>query len=763
MPLLIDAQVRISGQVIDSEKGTIVSTAIFEVHESGQTVEVDASGFFEIQLAPGTYHLHIQAPSYEAWDLDIKLKSDTVLKVALRPTFLEIKEVLIEDSFLKTVQRESSQDVELIHLGESEKGLQATLAESLRKNPGLEAYNTGVGVAKPIIRGFTATRISVFDQGIRQEGQQWGMDHGLEIDPFNANRIEVIKGPGALQYGSGAIGGVLKLLPDLRPKEGISGGYSGIYKSNNKTIGNSINLAYANKEHFLSARISQQQYEDFRIPADEFIYNGFILPITDNTLKNTAGELFSYRLTYGFRNDVYNFRLVASRYEQKQGLYPGATGIPRAFDVGNIGSTADIDIPNQEIRHSKVYAKLNVKIGDGWLTNNLGYQYNDRNENSNPLAHGFLQLEEDNILALGLDLQTLSHNSRYNWQERKYKFTVGLDQQYQRNNNSGWEYLLPNFALYEGGVFGLIEGSKSQNKWNWNAGARLNFANINSQQHLQPYFNNLDSLVERSPDINREFFNYSLALGLSHNPNENWNFKANLARSFRVPVPAELASNGVHHGTFRHEIGNPDINPEVGYQLDLGLSYQQKDLYWKLSPFFNYFSNYIFLRPSALFSPLPDAGQMYIYSQTEAIHMGSELFFEYHPIKQLHLATGLEYVYNVNLETSLPLPFTPPLSNLFTVEYEIVETSNFNWSISAEQRLTAAQKRTDRNELETPAYELYNFRSNLSFKMNKTVVILGASILNAFDTAYLSHLSRYRILNLSEQGRNVVVHLNLIF
>lgn len=748
--------------VKDAETTETIPFATVEVHETNFAVTSDVNGRASLNLPNGRYHIHVIASGYEAVERDVFVKGDTSLTVTMKPTFVELKEVLVEENLSRTAGKKLTQDVERINLDEGNKVESATLAESISKVAGVEAYNTGVGIAKPIIRGFTATRISVYDQGIKQEGQQWGMDHGLEIDPFSAQRIEILKGAGALQYGSDALGGVVKLLPDPVPDEGVSGGYSGVYKSNNGTVGNSVNLNYKRGKHFISGRLSFQDYDDYRIPAEEFTYNGYVLPVVDNRLKNTAGQLFSSRLSYGYLGEKYNFRLMASQYNQKVGLYPGATGIPRAYDVGNIGDVSDIDLPNQEVKHTKLYGKLNVKLKDNWLTTDVGFQENDRVENSNPHSHGFIEIDEGDTKALGLNLKTLSLNSSYSWSKNIVKYVVGTNHQFQQNRRSGWEYLLPDFETYNAGIFTLLNGDLNE-KLSWSGGFRLDYGHINSDQYLQPWYNDLDSLVERSPDLNRNFFNYAASLGFSYFPSEQWNFKANLAKSFRVPVPAELVSNGVHHGTFRHEMGNPDLDAEQGYQLDLTAIFQKKAFYVKLTPFLNYFTNYLYLRPSGRFSPLPDAGQMYIYSQTEALHTGGELFAEVHPVEHLHVSSALEYVYNLNLETQLPLPFTPPLSNLFTVEYDILKKRKISWSVTGEYKATAAQNRVDRNEKATPGYNLFNARTSLSFELWNTDLTLGLACRNIGNTAYLSHLSRYRILNLPEQGRNFILSINVQF
>lgn len=737
----------------------LANVAVF-LHETEQRFTSSERGRVEVQgLKPGHYHIHFEKEGYRAVDQELYFPEQKHLVVYLTPSFIELNEVLVEESFSRKGNKKTSLNVQSVNADLENQISANSVGEALENLPGISALNTGVGIAKPVIRGFMGNRVAVLDQGIRQEGQQWGLDHGLEIDPFQAQRMELVKGPQALQYGSDAIGGVLKILPDPLPRPGFSGNAATIYRSNNSTYGASAEANYREQQHFLSGRLSYQKYSDFTVPAQTFTYNGFILPITNNTLKNTAGQLLSYRLNYGVQKPDYSARYLFSHFQQQVGLYPGATGIPRAFDVGNIGNTRDIQLPNQQVRHTKFYTKQNIKIGGHWLRIDAGYQRNDRAENSLPHNHGFEELDSSNTLALGLLLQTLSLNANYGWHNQWAEFTVGTSQQYKFNQRNGFEYLIPDFQSYNGGAFLLGEGEFAE-KWFWNGGLRLDYGHINAPESTAPWWNNFDSIVQRSPAIDRSFLNYALAAGLAYNPSQEWNLKANLARSFRIPVIAELASNGVHHGTFRHEVGDAQLDSEKGWQLDLGLSYQSQRIYVQLSPFANYFNNFIYLRPSGRFSQLPEAGQLYTYAQAEVFQGGSELFVDWHFLEQLHWSNALEWVISQNLETNLPLPFTPPLSNLMSVKWE-VENEKSEWHIGLDWRYTAAQNRVDRNENTTPAYQLFHFKSGYNFTLWRKEWQLNFTVQNLFDTFYLRHLSRYRILNLPEQGRNIVLGLKL--
>ncbi len=756
------SQVSLKGKIIDKESKEALASAIIEVHETGTFLELSPSGDFVLELESKSYTLHFLANGYLPKELHLNLKKDTILTIEMQPSYQEMKEVLIEDFHLKKELAQSSLNIEQIRLDQISKAEQNSLSESLEKKAGLQAFNTGVGVSKPIIRGLMATRVAVINQGLKQEGQQWGMDHGLEIDPFSVGRIQIIKGAASLQYGSSASGGVLNIMEDVLPVEGFGFTLNSRFKTNNQSFGNSLRVTYKRKKHHLNARFSLESFEDFKVPANNFIYNGFNLPLVDGTLKNTAGNSKSFGITYGYSSNNLNLRLNFSNYDQKIGLFPGATGIPRAFDLEDIGNRKDVDIPNQGVNHQSIKLSINQKLGKKWLQSTFGFQRNLRAENSNPLAHGFLQLREDDILAIGLDLTTLSHKSHYSWGKNNWKSSIGIDQQYQKNKRSGWEFLLPNFSNYEGGIYGLAE-NKINSKFIWNAGLRLQYAFIKSEEHRQGYFANLDSLVLRAGALNKTFFNYSFSTGFTYIPNNNWNHKLNVAKSFRIPVAAELLSNGIHHGTFRHEMGDAQLEIENGIQVDWGSTYQKGRLGTGISPFFNYFSNYIYLNPSGQFSPLPDAGQVYTYSSTEAIHTGGEIFLDYQILKNLNLSYAFEYVYNHNLKTDLPLPFSPPLSQLISSNYELLKSKGYKWNLVLDYRITASQNEVDRNESPTKGFQLLHLKSSFEFKIKNSKINLGISARNLLNTAYLSHLSRYRILNLPEQGRNLIFQTNISF
>lgn len=758
--------VKLSGRVIDKESGEYLQGAVVYIHETGKHSVCNQEGEFALEnLRPGVYHIHCSMLSYEPYARDIRVFRDTVVRIEMEPTSIELKNFTVEADLMKTEAVKNSLNIESADRDFIEKQAGNTFSNALEKIPGISSANVGVGIAKPVIRGMSSNRVLVTENGIKQEGQQWGSDHGLELDQYNVDRVEILKGPATLLYGSDAIGGVINILPPPIPMDGkLNLSALGFFKSNNNAYGSSLMAEGSKKKYFFRARATWQEFGDYKVPADSFTYNTYRLPIYNQHLKNTAGNELNFSLSGGLMRDWGMLRVTASQFSQEAGLFPGATGIPRAYSLLHDNNYRNIDLPRQLNTHRKFLLNLNIKTKKGWWENDLGYQINFRREEAPAHAHGYVP-DENNTTALGLDLQTLTFNSRLHSAIRnKIKTVLGVHVQNMHNAVSGFEFLLPSYNSWQTGAYYFLEYRKNDRS-TYNTGLRADFAHFDFASHRQPVYDNNQVFLyynENSPAFQRNFLNWSAAAGASFEPSHEFNIKLNASRSFRFPNAAELSANGVHHGTFRHEMGDSSLLPEVGYQMDLGLILHEKHYIFKLTPFFNYFSNYLFLRPNAEFSPLPGAGQIYRFTQAEVIYAGLEFYGEMHFIESLHLECAAEYVYNYNFNSGLPLPFTPPGSVSFGPEYSHVGKKKIkSWFIASEIKYYFAQSRTDRNENTTPAYYLLSASAGIELSIGKQKMELMLRANNLSNQHYLNHLSRYRLLNLPEQGRNFSIVLKI--
>jgi iron complex outermembrane receptor protein len=756
----------LSGIVSENDSRGVPFASVV-IDELNRGTACDSLGFFQFSDVPiGSYHLHVDAIGYIHTEIEIEIRSDTIIRIPMRKNRLYIDEVVVQDEFNQRIDRSGTQTVDRLGGDLLSLSIGNNLAQSLESISGVRSMNTGAGIGKPVIRGFTGTRIVVNHNGLAQEGQQWGMEHGLEIDPFSSEQIEIIKGAQAIAYGSDAMGGVVNILPSPIPtKNTINGRIQSIYKSNNHHVGAAVNLDVRDEKRFYRIRLSSQRYQDYRVPAEEFIYNTTILRLPEGRMSNTAGEESNIFLSMGRIWDSGNLEFSYSRYALNAGIFAGAMGIPRQFQLTPDGSWWDIDLPVQLVKHQKASMRWNQRWKKVRMVANAGVQYNEREERTRPDFHGIVA-DSLTTLGNGLDLLTASANTKFYWHIEPVHFISGASFQTQKNIRDGFEFIIPEFQHTEAGLFHVVQYKRD--KWTYEGGLRWDFGYydiVGYDREVLKFENNeivFDSLDTRVRSFQRTFSNFSGSVGLNFEPSENWTFKTNLSRSFRVPNIAEIAANGVHHGTFRHEQGDSTLSSERGWMLEVTGIRTWERFTLRLNPYLNYFDNYIFLRPSARFSYLPDGGQLYVYTEANVLHTGAELnaYWDIDETWSTELIGA--YLYTYNFQSNLALPFTPPGDFTFAVNYAKPIKSNF-LRIRIENRWVMAQNRTDRNERSTPETFLQNAVFSYQIPFVKSQLLIGMRLSNAWNTPFYDHLSRYRLLNLPEQGRNFIAQIKFTF
>lgn len=756
----------LTGQVSSAENQDAIKNVEIVLLETGYRTVSNSAGGWELTLPEGKGTLIFYHMGFDALKKTVAISKDSTVVIELNPKPFEIGTVLVRSSMNQETVSHTTMNTKVLDKDFLERNYHSTFSQSLEKIPGVNSITTGVGIAKPVIRGFSGNRVTVNDHGIKQEGQQWGSDHGLEIDPYLVDRIEIIRGAASIVYGSDAMGGVINIVePVVLPKGNTKASVLGVFRSNNDHVGTSVSIAARPSDWHFSGRVTIQDYGDYRVPASSFVYNSFELPIYNERLKNTAGTEFHLAGSVGRVFSRGSVRLSVSNYHQKVGIFPGAVGIPRSFALIHDGDYRNIDIPMQEIDHFKAVLNGKLQLGRGRLEGDIGFQNNDRSEFSYPHAHGQAPRPVGN-LAHGLLLKTGTANGRYYTSlGEKWETTFGINSQVQDNERSGFEFLLGDYQSVQAGLFGLAEFSPDE-KITYSFGLRYDAASVEMEPFNMPIYASPDEIigeVERGPEVDRTFSQPSGALGLSWNPSSTWNMKVNLGRSFRWPTPPELGMNGIHHGTFRHEMGDPNLDPETGWQLDVGIYRTSEKVSLSFLPYANYFENFIFLRPTAEFSPLPEAGQMFVYTEASAFHTGAEFQALWKALRKLDVETSLEYTYNYNLDNGLPIPFTPPFLSRTEVTYYLKRESENDVYFFAEAVIAAAQNQTDLNEPATPGYQVFNAGFQFSRSFKNHAIHFQLMVRNIGDTYYLNHLSRYRLLNLPEPGRNIMLSLRYSF
>ena len=636
----------------------------------------------------------------------------------------------------------------------------------------MQAVDIGSGFSKPMIRGMGFNRVAVLENGIKQEGQQWGADHGLELDAFNVDAVNVMKGPASLLYGSDAMGGVIDIAPVQVPAENmLFGDVTLLGKSVNETIGASLMLGIKRNAWYTRLRYSEQRFGDYRIPADTIVYLTQKMPVYGRRLKNTAGWERNANFFTQYQKKGYKSNLAVSNVFQKTGFFPGAHGVPDLSRLEDDGDSRNIDLPYSKVNHLKVTTHQQYAWEKFILSGDIGYQNNHREEWSAFHTHYGTQPlpETDPDKELAFNLNTFSFSAKGRWiGSSSWEHRMGWDSQFQRNAISGYSFLLPEYDRFTTGMSWLTT-YRPDNTLSVSGGVRYDYGRMRVFAHDDPYLatylqeqgydeEQVESYRWNSRRVNRSFGDYSLSLGVVWTPSMRHQLQVNVGRSFRLPGANELASNGVHHGTFRHEQGDATLSSEQGWQMDA--SYQLKYGRWSVyvSPFVNWFSNYIFLRPTGEWSVLPHTGQIYRYTQTEALFAGAEASVELTVLPTLNYRISGEYVYTYNCDERIPLSFSPPATLRNTLTWQ-----RKRYMLYAEWQSITKQNRVDRNEDRTPGANLFHIAGSLDLPVAGTEVEITLTVRNLFNTRYYNHLSFYRKVEIPEPGRNFQLLIKVPF
>jgi iron complex outermembrane receptor protein len=462
-------------------------------------------------------------------------------------------------------------------------------------------------------------------------------------------------------------------------------------------------------------------------------------------------------------------------------------------------------IPYQTIKHYRFQniSAFNLKNTDKIITN-IGYQYNIRDEfgphmliHSHEHSHGGHDHSEENenVGELSMHLHTIPYQLRYIKNIDSSQFlSIGSTGMYQKNINKGEELLIPDYDLFDAGIYLFYQ--KSLKNISFSGGIRWDIRNINSKEM---FVDSNDIRIEGSDHhdailkfsaFNKNYNNFSGTAGMVYSGWKDVLLKFNIARGFRTPNPAELSSNGAHEGTVRYEYGNNKLKQEVSYQADLGFILNKEHILFEVSPFFNYIQNYIFYR--RLSSQLggdsvivKDGENIWAYKfdQTnDAMIYGGELNIDIHPhpLDFLHFESNFSYLQGKFLnatDSTQYLPFFPPSrwTNGIRLEWNNLSSSIKRFFVNAEAMYVFPQNnyyKAFNTETYTPDYTLINVSAGLGWKYYKNnTMTLIAGVNNLLDEAYMSHLNRLKYVRpnpltgkgIYNMGRNIFVRLIIDF
>ena len=340
---------------------------------------------------------------------------------------LSLREVVVTGSTGQTKLKHTSIPISILSQRDLRQLAFTNLIDGIARQPGLSQITTGGGIAKPVIRGLGYNRIIVVNDGIRQEGQQWGDEHGIEIDEHSVQSVQILKGPASLLYGSDALGGVL-LFNSAPPAFGekLYANAATEYQTNNGLFAYTLNAGGSSNSLAWDLRYSDKMAHAYKSPVDGYVPN-------TQFRQRALNGLLALRQQWGFsRLRLSYFHLTPSIAEGERDPLTG-----RLLRSYNKTTTYGHALPYQQVYHYKAALDNMVYLGGGTLNILAAYQQNRRKE---------YEEDDDGRAACGLHflLHTVNYDVRYTRTNANgWKLSAGINGMVQRSSNKGDEYLSP--------------------------------------------------------------------------------------------------------------------------------------------------------------------------------------------------------------------------------------------------------------------------------------------------------------------------------
>ena len=770
----VDAQAAFTGKITDAKTGEPLDGASILFPDLKLGTHADNSGKFQFAQVPtGHYLIEISHIGYTSIIEHVDINSNTEKNFALQPSVLENQTVIVTGVSNATNIKKAPIPVTSIRRAELLQSSSTNIIDVLAKKPGISQLSSGPGISKPVIRGLGYNRVLVINEGVRQEGQQWGDEHGIEIDELSINRAEILKGPASLMYGSDALAGVINLITNVPVSEGtIKGNILTNVQSNSNLRALNANIA-GNKNGF-----NWNMYGTLKSAGNyRNKYDGKVLGSSFN--EKNAGGYIGINKKWGYSH------LIFSTFNQNVGLVEGdrdgTTGRFILFagtPLERIATDEDLDerkpfIPRQNISHNKIITDNNLTFGKSRLKLNVGYQKNQRKEFADP--------ENESDAELFFDMNTVTYNAHLVLPEvKEWHITIGANGMYQMSKNKAEEVLIPEYNLFDIGGFVYVQRYFKQ--LTLSGGVRYDNRSVDSKE----FFEGTDL---KFAAFNRSFSNFSGSVGVSYEPADFLTLKANIARGFRAPNMAELGANGVHEGTFRYEYGGKDLKSETSLQLDGGVEVNYEHFNLAIAGFYNQINNFIFYRKlESVFggdSIINVAGEYipaFQFDQNDAKLSGLEVSLDIHPhpLDWLHFENAVSFVrgrFDEKIGGTDNLPLIPATKLSSELEASFKKTGKVlrNFYLKVEMENFFKQDKpffAYDTETSTPGYTLLNagIGADILNKKEKTIFNIHFAAINLTDAAYQNHLSRLKYagentvtgrVGVFNPGRNFSLKINI--
>lgn len=649
----------------------------------------------------------------------------------------------------------------------------ASLGEMLEEIVGVNNQKTGSQSGKPVIRGLTSNRVKVVSNGMTTDYQAYGTRHNPNIDPFLAERIEVIRGPSSVLYGSEAMGGVVNVLaPSFLKQDDFTGEVRTEMNSNNSEWHTGVKVKARSGAWMLNLGGSLREGDSFKTGAadawqagqnnDRALFTGEV-PFTN--FKNQTGELgLGYEADWG---------TVVARYSDWQSKQ-------NYLGVHKEGAQWQAESTGQILKNQQTQLNAELFMIENWVIKPSWSHTRNTREASHELPFETMAVEKGtdhylDLLVVRDDLKLAIEHPEF----KGFAGEIGFEWS-QKNQTLRSGHLTPTAEATSQAVY-LFEEADIQN-WVIQLGARYDQTTINAPVNGR---NNAEfTHVFNANNNERDFSVFTSSLGATYKINSNWATAINLAQGFRAPTIFELYAGGTHGGVQAYQLGNPDLKEETSLNADWSVRWQTEQAGATATVYNNQIDNYIYLSRTGNYvdedSEDCTAGDAGCYDemknqQTNGQIQGFELSGWMQWNRQFKTQAALEIIQGRDTNNSRDLPLMPANNIRLKTEYSFGQLGVLQQNtLGIQAKFVDAKKSAGSYEpfsqfdntlygsASSKAYQLWDVEYTAKLPIDQYQLGLQFKVENLFDTAYRDFLDTYKGYALG-MGRNIKLSANMAF
>jgi len=705
----------VGGRVTDAS-GQPVAGASVNLVEIGRGTLSDRSGAFQLgSVPPGRYTVAARRIGYRpvAMITDVAI-SPVSLTLVLASTAQRVEPVNVTAMRTPTIPLSSPLATSVLTGDEVDREGGVSLAHSVAKLAGVRNVSTGQQIGKPMIRGLFGPRVLVLADGSRLEDYSWSDEDGPSIDARIAQRIEVIRGPASVLYGSEALGGVVNVVPaDLtfsldgtkQRREAIEA-YGA---SNNIELGGALMAEGAQSKYAWRAMGTGRFSQNYQTPHGE--------------LPNSSFWAFNGEGAFGIRGDHGNTTFRAAHYGGEFHLLE-STG-PEAGDTegGPVRQTMDDRL---QVTNNYLAKGIRFETKAQFQRHSLA----EASDDCVPVPPATTCTKVKDQQAFGLVLNTATADVLAHHAIGNITGVVGVSGMYQMSSSSGPIFIVPSATINSAAAFALEEFKLGQ--LSLIAGARADTRSLSSDALAQ---------INHAAD-DRSWSSASGDAGAVFRVTPELSLIANFGSGWRAPTLFDLYANGPNLAEARFEIGDPTLDVEQSKNVEGGVRWSNGRVNGELTAFQNQVDNFIFTTPT---SETRNGLRIFRHVQADARLRGAEASLEARLTDLLTVRGSYDFVNGDDRRTDTPLPLMPPPRAIVGAQLNFGRVGTWDRvSLGGDVEVNRTQTRLNPEDFATKGYSLINLDLSAEHSVKGRPVRFDLDVRNALNASYHDFMSRFK-------------------